>query len=127
MGGSNLHWVSCPVCNAGSPAGISTCPRCRYRFRILGVRRTPEFKPGPLPRDVPHEFRAGGQFTLAMASLVIAAFAVVFAWPVLLLPACGALVVLPLRRWGLSFIDICAVLAIIGIVLGLALPAIVSH
>jgi len=62
-----------------------------------------------------------------MASLVIAAFAVVFAWPVLLLPACGALVVLPLRRWGLSFIDICAVLAIIGIVLGLALPAIVSH
>ena len=127
MGHSDLHWVSCPVCNAGSPAGISTCPRCRYGFRILGVRQAPEFRQSPLARRPPHKLWANGQFTLALASLVVAAFAVVFAWPVLLLPACAALVVLPLRRWGLSFTDICAVLAVVGILLGLALPPIVSH
>ena len=37
----DIDWVSCPVCDAGSPAGASTCPRCRHRFRIHAGREAP--------------------------------------------------------------------------------------
>ena len=97
MGQSRLDWVSCPVCNAGSPAGISTCPRYRYRFRILVSRPTLEFKPSPLPREVPRQRLSSGQLSLATALLVVATFAVVFAWPILLVPAGEALYILILR------------------------------
>jgi hypothetical protein len=48
-----VDWVLCPVCKAGSPAGVSTCPRCRYRFpsaarpdaRHSNPAHPPEFRP----------------------------------------------------------------------------------
>ncbi len=38
----NIGWVLCPVCDAGSPAGVSTCPRCRYQFQIHSGPAAPE-------------------------------------------------------------------------------------
>jgi hypothetical protein len=127
IGRSDLDWVRCPICDAGSPAGISICPRCRYQFRIRADNDTPEFEPSPTPREVHPKLRASGQFTLGMASLVVAALAVVTAWPILIFPTCSALLILLLHRAGFSPVRILIIIAIIGFVLGLVLPPVVMH
>jgi cytochrome c biogenesis protein CcdA len=48
----NVGWVLCPVCDAGSPAGVSTCPRCRYQFQIHSAPAAPERALNPPPKGV---------------------------------------------------------------------------
>ena len=53
MIGHDLDWVLCPVCRAGSPAGASTCPRCRYRFPSAARPDAPHSNPVHPPDSRP--------------------------------------------------------------------------
>ena len=124
-----LGWLTCPVCDAGSPAGISVCPRCRYQFRIPASRNAPEWEPSPPSESLPSRRRKRGQFSLGMASLGIAALALAFAWPGLILPAFVILCVILLLwaldtalRWmGSSLVAMLLIVAMIGVALGFLL------
>ncbi len=48
----NVDWVLCPFCNAGSPAGVSTCPRCRYQFQIHSGPAALERALNPAPKSL---------------------------------------------------------------------------
>ena len=58
MARHDLDWISCPDCDAGSPAGVSTCPRCRYQFPIHAGPETSEFELSPPPGGPPHKRRS---------------------------------------------------------------------
>jgi ribosomal protein L40E len=76
-----LDWFVCPVCGAGSPAGASVCPRCRYRFRHAIAVLAPEVDVRSSDRSTRTRRRRLGQFALFWCMIAMAPFGVVLAWP----------------------------------------------
>ncbi len=67
------------------------------------------------------------RFTLAEVAGLIAAVAIAFRWPILLLPTFAAGLILFLCRLGLSVILVLIIASVTGFVVGLSLPLIVTH
>lgn len=79
-------WVTCPCCEAGSPAGILVCPRCRYRFRLRPALRDAAFVP-VAPRETPNpKPRDRARLTIGGVLLVMPSLAILARWPGLLVP-----------------------------------------
>ncbi len=125
-------WVVCPICRAGSPAGIRCCPRCRYTFRVAAVSEATEFTPGPSPtlRSETPNPQKRIQITLRSAMVVVATLGCILARPELVVPALGpcvfVLVILFLSRSLISLRQLLAFMVLAPIVIGLVVPRFVS-
>jgi hypothetical protein len=127
-------WVTCPRCHAGSPAGISVCPRCRYLFQLRPAVLAAEYSP-VIPSERPPRHRTVSQMTLLGPLLAMMALSIPMTWPKLLLPVLAACLTMAstaglfllLRRLGLGLLGIFVITAIIGLILGFVLPPVISY
>ena len=67
------------------------------------------------------------RFTIAQIAALIAIVALVFRWPILILPSLTVTLILVFDRIGLSVIWSLIIASILGLVLGLALLMTIAH